>query len=122
MMILTTLKAKSPMNTPMAVSATLFGSISSSMFFLLFKLSLVEADYILPRTVNIRIDMRACSDTMVRINGRQDNRTEFVGGCLPGYCCYGAITVCGDDGRCRNCSRSVRNHDRSRGARSRDTD
>ena len=106
------------MKVPIAHSAAWVGLISSSMIgdSFVLKVRLFEADYTLPRTVNVRIDMRTCSYTMIRINGRNNDRSEFVSGCLPGYGRYGTIAVCGDDGCRRNYRRSARNHDRSRGA------
>ena len=61
---------------------------------------LFEVELRSPMPVNIRIDMRACPDTMIRINGRQDNRAKFVSRNLP---CYG-----------RNRSIIVRRNDRGR--------
>ena len=66
-------------------------------FCLLFNVRLFEVDYILPRTVNVRIDMRTWSNTMIRINGHQDNRAMFVRRSLPGHGRYRAVTVRRDD-------------------------
>lgn len=56
--------------------------------------------------VNVRIGIRACPDAVSRINGRDDDKSEFVGGCLPGHGRYRAIAMRRDDRGGRDNSRS----------------